>query len=354
MIILVLGNGFDLAHNLATKYSSFLDFIKIYKDDAQQEYNNDAKIELKTQIDEFKLRKDNIAIEVYNLIKRHNRLLEHFLDIYISRCTEGKDGWIDCTLPDFVYFKLAPFIFSNREYPRDKMYEFRLDLLEEQARHLLDDLNVITRLFEIYLTEFVESVDTNLRIPEIYKLGNKVDAVLSFNYTDTYRRLYRMKEDVDCCFIHGKANKESNIKTCNLVLGIDEYLENKRKDIDNRFIWFRKFYQRIYKETSTEYIDWLNDDIEEQSGKKEKLPLYIYFYGHSLDITDRDILRRLIMHENAIVRIFYYNKREMGKLITNLTKIIGQENLIHMTRGRDRKIEFIPSSEARGKVFLNL
>lgn len=27
--ILILGNGFDLAHNLPTKYSNFLDFCKI-------------------------------------------------------------------------------------------------------------------------------------------------------------------------------------------------------------------------------------------------------------------------------------------------------------------------------------
>ena len=35
--ILILGNGFDLAHNLPTKYSNFLDFCKIvdkfFKDD---------------------------------------------------------------------------------------------------------------------------------------------------------------------------------------------------------------------------------------------------------------------------------------------------------------------------------
>ena len=32
MNILVIGNGFDLAHELPTRYSDFLNFVKSYKE----------------------------------------------------------------------------------------------------------------------------------------------------------------------------------------------------------------------------------------------------------------------------------------------------------------------------------
>lgn len=111
-------------------------------------------------------------------------------------------------------------------------------------------------------------------------------------------------------------------------------------------MWFKKFYQRIYKGTDSTYIDWLNDDINENRNKEEKFPLYIYFYGHSLAETDKDILRKLILYENAHLRFFFHNKDALAKQISNLVKIIGQDNLIHMTGGRDCKIDFVKASEA--------
>ena len=208
MIILVLGNGFDLAHDLPTKYSHFLDFIKMYKDVEQKELTSDYEKEVQKKVDKLKMRNDRIAIEMQDIFMHHNRLMDHFLDVYTERCIEGKDGWIDfeseiadivktfdeackyvkdkteknddCTLPDYVYFKLAPFVFGDRDYPKDKLYKFHSEFLEEQAKCLLNDLNRITRLFEIYLYEYVEGIDTKLRIPEIYKIEKKNRCCVKF------------------------------------------------------------------------------------------------------------------------------------------------------------------------------
>lgn len=45
MNILMIGNGFDLAHNLCTTYIDFLNMINIF--------NNIKNIDVKTQFDEF-------------------------------------------------------------------------------------------------------------------------------------------------------------------------------------------------------------------------------------------------------------------------------------------------------------
>ena len=74
--------------------------------------------------------------------------------------------------------------------------------------------------------------------------------------------------------------------------------------------------------------------------------LNIYIYGHSLDVTDKDVLSRLIMMENTKTHIYYHNREALAKQIENLVKVIGEENLIRKTGGKERTIEFIQSQAA--------
>ena len=72
----------------------------------------------------------------------------------------------------------------------------------------------------------------------------------------------------------------------------------------------------------------------------------LYIYGHSLDVTDSDVLRTLICNNNVQTHIFYHRKslndREaLKQKVANLTKVIGTEELIRRTGGPDRTIEFI-------------
>ena len=69
----------------------------------------------------------------------------------------------------------------------------------------------------------------------------------------------------------------------------------------------------------------------------------------SLDKTDRDILKLLICNDNVTTKIYYYrknknDKKELGKLIKNLVRIMGQDELISRTMGEQKTIEFIPQT----------
>lgn len=68
----------------------------------------------------------------------------------------------------------------------------------------------------------------------------------------------------------------------------------------------------------------------------------LYIFGHSLDITDRDTLRDLILNDNVRTTIFYPNREELGRKIANLVKVIGQEELVRRTGGKRKTIEFKP------------
>lgn len=97
----------------------------------------------------------------------------------------------------------------------------------------------------------LEKLDIQVESPDINEL--KIDYVLSFNYTHTFSKLYKISEEINAekrepfDYIHGETSKQHNVKTNNMVLGIDEFLFKKRKNRDIEFIAFKKFYQRIYK-----------------------------------------------------------------------------------------------------------
>lgn len=73
--------------------------------------------------------------------------------------------------------------------------------------------------------------------------------------------------------------------------------------------------------------------------KNEKI-YNVYIFGHSLDATDKDVLRDLILNDNVHTTIFYHSKEELGRKIANLVKVIGQDELIRRTGGSTKTIEF--------------
>ncbi len=64
----------------------------------------------------------------------------------------------------------------------------------------------------------------------------------------------------------------------------------------------------------------------------------MYIFGHSLDKTDQDILRELILNDNIYTTIFYMNKKDMKRKIANLVKVITQDELIRRTGGSTNTI----------------
>lgn len=458
MNILVIGNGFDLAHRLPTKYTDFLLFCNIILNIIEEshvghripknekDYKNwiekSDKISLAdgdtiikigialcsgemTDRDKeicmnminyfflfnFLKNKNNpqLVKELYYLIYKNN-WIEYFLQCNMH----GKENWIDFeseisgviqSLESGLHSSLNqqnyyyPIIRISNKFLNDKFTnnvpEYLHASAEEQKKIekpkisykelrdiLLADLNKLIRAFEIYLTEYVEGIDIQEKSPDIENIIMQMNQnegenyILNFNYTHIIQKLYlsRYKDGLikDMDYIHGEANMNNTIKTENIVLGIGEYLPDDEKDKKTNFIAFKKFYQRIYKETGCKYKEWIDSirwDFRRFVRKQEELekrkyiytddPLRkiinqnaislededcpkhnIYIFGHSLAETDSDIFRDLILNDNVYTTIYYYDKDTMGQQIANIVKIIGQDELIKRTGGSTKTIEF--------------
>lgn len=422
MNILIIGNGFDLAHKLPTRYADFLNWIKAVKYKMEEDYDMKSFVwkEDNSKIKSFiNNEEDAFYLSVWKEMIKKNRWVEYFL----SSDEYQEKGWIDfetemstmiqvvemveekfdkgesfedlqkkqknilyrlfgrpVNIREKLSCSLKPISEKYHIDNLDKMLEIlemfgafkgnlRIKELEieklwsnfvEEISNWEKDLNRLILLLEKYLCHYILNQEVAIFSPDIKAIS--VDKVLSFNYTDTYERIYvndyLNKPTIKYDYVHGKAKTDSMGN--NMVLGIDEYLSNDKKDKNVKYIAYKKYYQRILKGVGNEYKVWIQkikedrDRVvlgyrEDREGVFIQVPINkfpndakhnIYFFGHSLDITDRDIIRDLILNDNVYTTVFYFNKDDLGKKISNLVKVIGQDELIRRTGGSTKTIEF--------------
>ena len=412
MEILLIGNGFDLEHDLPTTYSQFLDFCRMveyifestassypaFKDRLQTYQANEsikkpmlAALRRRTFHDAARLPEDDLFDELHDCLE-DNLWLVHFRSV---RSSIGKN-WIDfeseisrviqvldvarpllLSGQPLASLEKETYILFNFLCEKACIPPYKNSSVDQLTQRLSEDLDKLIRAFEIYIAGFIDRIPIESKSPDIENIHP--DRLLSFNYSDTYQRIYDPDRKIQYDYIHGKADIGSSVETCNLVLGIDEYLDDTRKDVDLQFLTFKKYYQRIYKGTDSTYLDWIREikegdtesDTNAQCFKEGKpnpykslsfqkhydltppsIPIFshtLYVFGHSLDVTDKDILRALICNDHVKTVIYYHRKTEsdktaLGQLIHNLVKIIGQEELIRRTGGSKRSIEFVPQT----------
>ncbi len=414
MNILVIGNGFDLAHGLPTKYGDFLEWIvdELYFYD----YLNEQGAEITKGVSRPNLYIPNSKFwekRVSRSVKQHevwecmdeNFWLQYFLnnDLY------EKENWIDfegeikkvIKLLDSDMFEQeskyelddkvnkSSSIFYKNIYVKRAIEMFAISTYRHIRDKLRTDLNKLIRALEIYLSDFVNSQECNKILPNIEEImkypfeyvdgsiEDKISYIISFNYTNTYEQIYFKDENIEnyIHYIHGKADIIHEMEDNNMVLGIDEFLPNDRKDKDIEFIAFKKFYQRICKETGSKYKEWVDeiqsdfqiyndaenncmemlkcalreDDMEKalkwqksahENNTKKMKKHNLYIFGHSLDVTDKDILKELILNDNVDTTIFFRNQEQKEQQVANLVKVIGPDELIRRTGGSTKTIAF--------------
>lgn len=233
-------------------------------------------------------------------------------------------------------------IFEGNDSKKFQLSYFNLNIFNKCIKQMTLDLDSLIRALEIYISGFINKIEGLQKNDDIKDINP--DCVLSFNYSNTYERIYGQSNKIKYDYIHGKADINNNVETCNLVLGIDEYLEGHDRDEKLEFLAFKKFYQRIYKSTDSSYMEWI-DEIH----RNFLITYKLYIFGHSLDKTDKDILALLICNDNVQTKIYYHrksndDKKELGKLIRNLVRVIGAKELIRRTGGSHKTIEFIPQT----------
>lgn len=382
MNILMIGNGFDLEHDLPTNYIDFLKFTKEFET-AYSSANSSPKCLDNIKDEYLKSIFENCEFEdrvnALHAFIENNLWIKYFEEV-IKEHLATKEKWIDFeseiksviqSLDELIEYYDSVQAGGSENEKLENNYKSKLNKIfrykignQETAKSnisiLLKDLNRLTGALEIYIWDYIGKKEIKYYNPDIVKI--KPDKIISFNYSDTYGVLYdynRKKDKDKYSFVHGMADNnihffpkkknlpkeeierciQINAESSNIVLGIDEYLLDDRKSKKTDFIAFKKYYQRIYKKTGNEYKKWLKQiDKNVESGRNEENILHIF--GHSLDVTDGDILREIINHKNIKTVIYYRDKKQLGQQIANLVKVFKSDEVIDKVYGLKPSISF--------------
>lgn len=401
MNILIIGNGFDLAHDLPTSYSDVLKFLYGIKSGSTWHGGKNKFIE-----------------ERLSKIDISNSICNYIIDAFNSRIEHGNDNCTNSNpiiqeiydnLDNNIWYTYLWTIFSMNKMNGINWIDFeseishiieQIDREEENLylpfrrltsekdektniffsrlpiaqflstdnnssehkstfRDFLDtsylDLRRLVRCIEIYLTEYVETIPITKFSQNI--IDSAPDAVLCFNYTHTFTKYYHFENTIDIHFLHGETRNLISSEN-NMVLGIDEYYDSYEKNKHTNYNIYKKFTQRILNNTGFLYRNWISemDDATHKSKTYSTLedtgksfPNNIYIFGHSLDITDKDVLKDLIDRIGVKTTIFYHDKQQQTQQIANLVKMLGQDKFIDMINSTPQKICFIHQQPLKNK-----
>ena len=369
MNIFLLGNGFDLHHDLPTHYIDFLDTVDFMLHEILcDSYSTVGKV-----FGNPKLNKINETIKkcnekykrVYESIMVDSESAGQLVDLannndwfrYILERYRKNATWIDfeqeisCVCHVFEkYFEanrkykkltvkkeyVAIFRYFNSIFTIEHGYSQYSGSYEsinikkqfikqdEHNHSILNELLIIETLsnslkelatmLSLYLKLFVDNTIDGLVANNLIKrngIFDDVNHVFTLNYTNTFAKVYGDNND-NTLHIHGNIDSE-------IVLGVQADKNDELQENDTTFIPFKKYYQRSIYET--EYL--LNKKIYDLKQSKDIIKLSVM--GHSLDITDRDIIKKLFDIADRIVIYYYGDKKAHGNCVKKLIHIFGQE-----------------------------
>jgi hypothetical protein len=302
--IVILGNGFDLAHGLKTSYSHFIEYLI----NESIKYNSEIREEL---IDLGHLFSEDSNFET---IKKKF----HHLSSASKSPVNGK-----IFFPN-NFFKALLGVFFDANWVDIEDYYFRYMKNTKNIEELNSDFEIIKKHLEKYLvSQQIKKDDDSLFIKDyvdIFKEG-KPDSILflNFNYTSTinlYLKSLSDIQDVRVINIHGELETSNNpiifgygddnhpdyisyIKNTN-----DSYLRNLKRQQYNL--------ASSYKSLKT-YLDSFIPSLKHNENNIE-----VYCIGHSLSLSDKTLLNEIFENESVNkIKLYYYKDIEGYRSLNN-------------------------------------
>lgn len=380
---MVVGNGFDLAHNLPTRYSDFLDFMTLYIiknynncqywgtsnwDDESSWYPSYGEVLQEVHSKAVKSSQVNNLIEKYeekfkSAIEENkslgrfyeNSFFRYCLYVYSYKQSFDKEfNWIDIEneilkllmeLQSKKFTKdnlksltsLIPHRKFNGEltmrqifFPTVNRALKSKEIPPEQFRKnffaiLFKELEDFSLLLKIYLKIVTDNFQSSPKKIFNINTGDSnaifINNVLSFNYTDT-AELYVPSVD-SRYFINGNLNDDKIILSVENPFSVDDsdYIQ------DNIHFFFKNV-QRVLYDFAYDYKECFQDPERTINGVNDpnhiKPQAHIYIIGHSLAVSDKYILNDLIKNADSVT-IYYYNQKDKYDKIAKLYQLLGDE-----------------------------
>ena len=318
--LLILGNGFDLAHGLPTRYTDFLDFCNIimsldlgnekiylqhkikslqgeidrlkWNDFVKKSIKDTLQENVKIVSDLWKLLNNNIWYVFFDTIRRFNGMGPNWIDFEkeirnVIEFADRQDIDLDERAEDLLH------CYNDQSEHKEYMYDVKELYNSQNKRHLFGEyteqflkqsnqnkfndilkeltLRDLRKYWYQHLENFIEALNIYFAyfidcVPsEDIKTSEKVAPIITgiekidpdYVINFNYTHTYeKLYAKPKPFYIHGECTKE--IGKNNIVLGIDQYwkTEEERQEHVNYAI-FKKYVQRIRKRTGNKHHEML-------------------------------------------------------------------------------------------------
>jgi hypothetical protein len=342
--LILIGNGFDLAHGLQTSYNNFIlnyisdSFCKafrdyLYEDDlitikkdrhAPHNFNSESEASVRKSIiqcykdDRFnELISNSWFLPPDSAINMPNSLYltihSDFLKDLLSKCSSV--NWVD--IEGEFYDQLKMILKDNKH---SKLQSVRLINLNHSMTALIDLLEgYLNKLPKPpYVKEYMDILTSPVRRNDVYNSVLQDDSepanthVLNFNYTTTLSEYLKQfsfnsqRDRPDVNFIHGRLNDGSN----KLIFGFGDELD--------------EYYLLMEKEKVKGYFDYIKSFWYFRTSNYRNLVTFIdsdeyqvYVLGHSCGLSDRTMLNMVFEHLNCkSIKIYYHGNAEKNNYVS--------------------------------------
>ncbi|KGO85719.1 hypothetical protein Q765_14970 [Flavobacterium rivuli WB 3.3-2 = DSM 21788] len=381
--LIIVGNGFDLAHGLPTGYCDFIDWYwkGVFENLQQQDkfgmiYDDDfilfscgfSGTYSPKAVDDFRSIKTyqdynmfmrNLKTSIYGNYHGYQSNLRLKNNFFATINRERTKNWVDI---ENEYYKLLKESLKHNDNSEVKKLNIEFDVvkkllekyLHENAATKYDfedtkEMHKTIQLFNLrnrsiyeekFLDEFSDrdkqgveewlykfnSEESKLRKNRSYYPKN---LFLNFNYTPTIdnyssimNKAYRDDYGIsEVIQIHGKLNDAGN--PINFGFGDemdDDYKAIEKKD-DNEYLRNIKSFQYLQTSNYKKMLSFI-----------ESTHFQVYVMGHSCGLSDRILLNKIFEHNNCrSIKVFYYKNGEWDnytEIVQNISRHFNKKEMM--------------------------
>jgi len=288
--LIIIGNGFDLAHDLKTNYTDFKSDIKEHP-------------------------------EKYEILSINNNLL------LASLLNGDKELWSDIESAYFdILVHIKDRVYLQNNYSPVNRYT--------TVKHMNDDFEKIKEALCLYLLSQEKNFSPIVNYQNLFNEFNGRDTVVvNFNYTKTVSE-YLLDKDIELIHIHGELEKEDNP----IIFGYAaDHKESKKLLTQNNNDFVRNIKKFNYLFTNNETLLKKHLNSEEYN---------VFVLGHSCGISDGLVLSQIFMSSKIHQIIPFYFKDKVGYFNTmvNLDRVVDDYSELEKDRKSFNKLLSFPDS----------
>lgn len=306
--LVIIGNGFDLAHGMETRYEDFLLWYineKLvrglkFKNSSKEQFSGSRAIHKQKSLNEFR-----IFISERNDLDMNfsNKFIRHLIDKALL------NNWVDIENEYFnkVVFQLDFYLKSN------------IGVVNEPELGNIIDLNDALDIIKVELSEYLDGLLTptfngivqNIlsSLAEKNRDDNSEILFLNFNYTSTIQ-LYKnvFPQELNVIHIHGKLKDDKNPIIFGYGDESNDYFEKIEKMNNNELTRHLKSFAYLQTANYRNLFEFLG-----------RADFEVYVMGHSLGLSDRLLFNHIFEHEKfkKVQLYFYEYENEKGEVVND-------------------------------------